>query len=224
MSYSVHPAALVESEEIGPRTRIWAHVHIMRGVVIGADCNICDGCFLESGARVGNGVTLKIGVAVCEGVTLGDGVFVGPHVMFTNDQRPRSPRLLPFHERYRTKGWLAPTTVEVGATLGANATIACGIRIGAWAFVAAGAVVMRDVAPHAFMVGNPARPVGHVCVCAAPLIVEESGANCSDCGRGFRWRESVLEAIDPIQLWPEKEEREPWRAPHREIVTPLRGS
>src|SRR4051794_10602280 len=96
----VHPAALVESDEIGPGTRVWAFAHVMRGARIGANCNICDHAFVESGASIGNNVTLKNNVCVWMGVTLADDVFVGPNVAFTNDRQPRSPRMPQVGPRY----------------------------------------------------------------------------------------------------------------------------
>jgi hypothetical protein len=105
----IHPRALVESDAIGPGTRIWANTHIMKGVRIGRDCNICDGAFLETGVEVGRGVTIKQNVILCEGVTVGDGVFLGPNVVFTNDLYPRSPRLPLAAPRYADKSWLTAT-------------------------------------------------------------------------------------------------------------------
>ncbi len=199
--YFKHPSALVESETIGRGTRIWANVHIMPGVSIGEDCNICDSAFIESGAVLGRGVTVKIGVEICEGVTIEDGVFIGPHVAFTNDLRPRSPRLPELQHRYANKDWLRPTTIERGATIGGNVTLASGLTVGAWAFVAAGSVVMRDVAPFSFVVGNPARPMGYVCVCAEPLTLVDGAAQCSACRRNYKLSGNTLEPQEPISFW-----------------------
>src|SRR5713226_1217003 len=116
-----HPSALVESTNIGEGTKIWAYSHVMKGAVIGRDCNIGDHCYIEDGARIGNGVVVKNGVSVWQGVTLEDRVFVGPNVAFTNDLRPRA--------KTPPEEWLR-TTVEHGASLGANSTILPGIRIG----------------------------------------------------------------------------------------------
>ena len=198
---SIHPTALVETQDIGAGTRIWAHVHVMAGVVIGPECNICDGAFIESGVRLGRGVTVKTGVSICEGVTVEDGVFIGPSVVFTNDLRPRSPRIPFVHPRYATMGWLQPTHVGRGATLGAHATLANGINIGEWAFVAAGAVVMADVRPFAFVLGNPARMYGHVCACAARIEFVEGQSACAACGRTYRVQNAVVVPDDPPRLW-----------------------
>jgi len=113
-SVYIHPTALVESHQIGQGTRVWAFAHIMRGVVIGANCNIGDHCFLEARVRIGDNVTIKNGNMIWEGVTIEDGVFVGPNVLFTNDRFPRSPRLPQVHKRYASRGWLLPTQVRAG--------------------------------------------------------------------------------------------------------------
>lgn len=147
-AYSCHPQALVESEQIGSDTRIWAFVHILPGARIGADCNICDHVFVENEVVIGDRVTVKSGVQIWDGVTLEDDVFVGPNVTFTNDPAPRS--------RKRPDSW-PKLTVRKGASIGANATLLPGITIGQYAMVGAGAVVTRSVPPHAVVVGNPAR-------------------------------------------------------------------
>lgn len=151
--YFRHPAALVETGAIGAGTRVWAFAHVLPGARIGADCNICDHVFIENEVLVGDRVTLKCGVQLWDGVTLEDDVFVGPNATFTNDPFPRSRRR---PERF------APTRVCRGASIGANATILCGITIGAGAMVGAGAVVTHDVPANAIVVGNPARISGYV--------------------------------------------------------------
>jgi acetyltransferase-like isoleucine patch superfamily enzyme len=159
----IHPTALVETTEIGPGVKVWAFAHIMKGVVVGNDCNIGDHVFIESGARVGRGVTIKNNVLIWDGVEIADYVFVGPNAVFTNDLFPRSPRLPDIKWRYaKSENWLVRTIVEEGASIGANATILCGIRLGAFCMVAAGSVVTRDVPPHRLAVGNPARLRGYV--------------------------------------------------------------
>ena len=182
-SVFVHPTALVEAEEIGQGTRIWAFVHVMAGAVIGANCNIGDHCFIEGGAHVGDNVTIKNGNMIWEGVTLEDGVFVGPHVFFTNDLYPRSARLPEAQERYSNRDWLAPTLIRHGASLGAAAVMLGGITVGEFATVGAGAVVTHDVPPHALVVGNPARIKGWVCQCGLPVQLEEGTATCQSCHR-----------------------------------------
>jgi acetyltransferase-like isoleucine patch superfamily enzyme/dTDP-4-dehydrorhamnose 3,5-epimerase-like enzyme len=148
----VHEHGLCESEQVGPRTRIWAFAHVLPGAVVGADCNICDGVFVEGGVTVGNRVTVKCGVQLWTGVELEDDVFVGPNATFTNDPFPRSRQRLDEYPR---------TVVRHGASIGANATILPGVEIGQGAMVGAGAVVTRDVPPHAVVTGNPARIRGY---------------------------------------------------------------
>ena len=153
MTYFLHPNALCESADIGAGTRIWAFAHVLPGARIGRDCNVCDGVFVENDVIVGDRVTIKCGVQLWDGVRLHDDVFVGPNATFTNDPFPRS--------RQRPETY-AQTVVEAGASIGANATLLPGLRIGRGAMVGAGAVVTRSVPAHAIVVGNPARIVGYV--------------------------------------------------------------
>ena len=144
----VHESALLESENVGKGTRIWAHTHILPGARIGEDCNICDQVFIENDVIIGNRVTVKCGVHLWDGVRIEDDVFVGPNVAFTNDRFPRS--------KHYPKEFLN-TVIRRGASIGANATLLPGITIGENAMVGAGAVVTRDVPENAVVVGNPAR-------------------------------------------------------------------
>src|SRR5690348_183725 len=130
-----HPHAIVETTKIGEGTRIWAFAHILPGASIGADCNVCDGVFIENDVVVGDRVTLKCGVQLWDGIVLEDGVFVGPNATFTNDPFPRSGSRPPS---------LSRTLVKRGASIGANATILPGITIGQNAMIGAGAVVTRN--------------------------------------------------------------------------------
>jgi UDP-2-acetamido-3-amino-2,3-dideoxy-glucuronate N-acetyltransferase len=148
----VHEHGINDSSAVGPGTRIWAFAHVLEGARVGADCNICDGVFIEGGAVVGDRVTVKCGVQLWDGVELEDDVFVGPNATFTNDPMPRSRRWLEEYPR---------TVVRQGASVGANATILPGLEIGIGAMVGAGAVVTRSVPPHAIVVGNPARIHGY---------------------------------------------------------------
>lgn len=147
MDYFMHSHALVESKQIGKNTRIWAFAHVLPNASIGADCNICDYVFIENDVVIGDRVTIKCGVQIWDGIQLEDDVMVGPNATFTNDLYPRSKQ--PFE--------LRRTVVKRGASIGANATILCGITIGEGSMVGAGAVVLKDVPPHAVVVGNPAR-------------------------------------------------------------------
>lgn len=159
----IHEKALVETNQIGSKTKIWAFAHVMDDVVIGEDCNIGDHAFIESGVRIGNGVTIKNNVLLWKGVAVADYVFLGPNVVFTNDLRPRSPRMPLMKEKELSeKDWLVETTVEEGASVGANATILAGVTLGKYCMVGAGSVVTRDVEPFTLVVGNPARQVGFV--------------------------------------------------------------
>ena len=177
-----HPLSLVESDDVGEGTRVWAWAHVMAGARIGKDCNIGDHAFIEGGSTLGDGVTVKNGVLIWDGVTIGDGVFVGPGVLFTNDRTPRSARMAGAFST-QTQGWLTPTVVEADASLGAGAVIVAGVRIGRLALVGAGAVVTRDVPPQGLVVGNPARRVGWVCHCAQKLRFRDGLARCDRCGR-----------------------------------------
>lgn len=171
----VHSHGLCESNEVGQRTRVWAFAHILPGAVVGEDCNVCDGAFIEGGVVVGNRVTVKNQVMLFTGVQIEDDVFLGPGVTFTNDLKPRA------HIK-RQGGELLPTRVKQGATLGAGVTVVCGSVIGEHAFIGAGTVVTKDVPPHAFVVGNPGRVRGWVCVCGERL---SSGAVTCLCGRSY---------------------------------------
>jgi UDP-2-acetamido-3-amino-2,3-dideoxy-glucuronate N-acetyltransferase len=182
----IHPTAVVETDDIGTGTRIWAFSHVLSGATIGQDCNIGDHCFVETNVTIGNGVTIKNGNAIWEGVTLEDGVFVAPGVVFTNDAYPRSPRLSDARGRYADRRWLVPTTVRTGATIGAGAIIIAGAEIGEFAFVAAGALVTHDVAPQGLALGRPARVAGWVCRCGQKLHFENGVATCRACGLAFR--------------------------------------
>ena len=170
MAAFIHPQALCESDSVGDATRIWAFAHVMKGASVGRDCNIGEGAFVESGAILGDRVTLKNHVLVWDGVQLGDDVFVGPGVLFTNDLNPRSPRMPRAQARYQDRlRWHLKSLICCGASLGAGAVILPGVTVGEYAMVGAGAVVTKDVDPHRLVVGNPARPIGWVCVCGIRL-------------------------------------------------------
>jgi acetyltransferase-like isoleucine patch superfamily enzyme len=174
-SVFVHARALCESTDVGARTRIWAFAHVMAGARVGADCNVGDHAFLESGVVVGDRVTIKNGVAVWDKVTLEDEVFVGPNAVFTNDPTPRAAVKKP-------PASFLPTVVRRGATIGANATIVCGVTLGSHCLIGAGTVVTRDVPAHALIVGNPGRRTGWVCMCGERLGL----ALACGCGRRYR--------------------------------------
>lgn len=167
MSAFIHPQALSESSQIGDGTRVWAFAHVLPGAVIGRDCNICDGVFVENDVVVGDRVTVKCGVQLWDGVTLEDDVFVGPNATFTNDIFPRS--------RQQPESY-ARTVVARGASIGGNATVLPGVRIGAGAMVGAGAVVVRDVPDYAIVVGNPARITGYANTRSLPMAEDRAAA------------------------------------------------
>ena len=179
----IHPTAIVESDHIGRNTRIWAFAHVMPDAIIGSNCNVGDHGFVEAGAIIGNNVTLKNHVCVWEGITIEDDVFVGPYVSLTNDRFPRSPRMAAVKERYENKeGWLVPTTLEKGCTVGANATLVAGVCVGRYSMVGAGSVVVGDVEPFSLVVGNPARKVGYLCGCGMQAGSTLPTAKCPECG------------------------------------------
>jgi len=153
MGYTKHESAIVETEQIGEGTRIWAYAHILPGAWIGKDCNICDHTFIDNDVTVGDRVTVKCGVQLWEGIHLEDDVFVGPNATFTNDRYPRS-------KQYQQQ--VLRTTVKRGASIGANATILPGLIIGEQAMIGAGAVLTHHAPPFAKLVGNPARITGYV--------------------------------------------------------------
>ncbi|HWP58322.1 MAG TPA: Gfo/Idh/MocA family oxidoreductase [Candidatus Acidoferrales bacterium] len=179
-SYYVHPSAFVdENVEIGEGTTIWHVSHILKNCRIGKDCRIGQNVVIGPNVQVGNGVKIQNNVSVYEGVTLEDGVFCGPSMVFTNVYNPRS--------EIRRMDELRPTLVRRGATLGANCTIVCGVTIGRYAFVGAGAVVTRDVPDFALVVGNPARLVGWMCACGNRVHVNAEGDGaCQACAKRYR--------------------------------------
>ena len=171
-----HPRSLVESKRaVGGGTRVWAFAHVMKGALVGRDCNIGDHAFIEAGSRVGDRVTIKNGVSVWRAVTLEDDVFVGPNAVFTNDLFPIS----------RSPGKLVPTRVKKGSCIGANATLVCGITVGEYAFIGAGSTVTKDVPDYAVYYGNPARLQGYFCRCRQRLNFSGSLATCK-CGLRFK--------------------------------------
>lgn len=169
----VHPTAIVDGPgtHVGTDTSIWHFVHIAAGAWIGDRCVIGHGCYVGR-VRIGHGCRIQNHVSIFDGVTLEDDVFCGPSCVFTNVKHPRA------HVRRRSE--LARTLVCKGATIGANATILCGITIGEYALVGAGAVVTHDVPPHALVVGAPARRVGWACRCGETLAADLSCVRCGD--------------------------------------------
>ena len=155
-SVFIHPTATVHSDaDIGTGTKIWDLAKVREGTRIGNNCIVGQGVYVDTGVIIGNACKIQNGVNIYNGVTIGDRVFVGPSATFTNDLYPRA----------HSVDWkIVPTVVEDGASIGANATIICGIRLGANCMVAAGAVVTRDVPAHGLVMGNPGRLAGYVVV------------------------------------------------------------
>jgi serine acetyltransferase/dTDP-4-dehydrorhamnose 3,5-epimerase-like enzyme len=176
----IHPAALVESSQIGEGTRVWAFAHILPGARIGRDCNICDHTFIENDVVVGDRVTIKCGVQLWDGVRIQDDVFIGPNATFTNDRFPRSRQHLVEYPR---------TVVRRGASIGANATIIPGVTIGEMAMIGAGAVVTHNAPPHAKLAGNPARIIGYVdATPEAPATLVDAAGDATPLGPATVYR------------------------------------
>ena len=177
----VHESAYVDADvQIGPETCIWHFSHVLPGSRIGSGCRIGQNVVIGPRVTIGSNVKIQNNVSVYEGVTLEDDVFCGPSMVFTNIATPRSafPRNRPEDNQ--------PTLVKRGASIGANATIVCGCTIGAHALIGAGAVVTRDVPPHAVFYGNPARHHGWACECGVVLRFAEQVTACGECGRRYR--------------------------------------
>ncbi len=179
-SYFVHPSSYVDDDvEIGKGTQIWHFCHIMSGARIGKNCKIGQNVFIDRDVRVRNGVKIENNVSVYRGVTLEDYVFCGPSIVFTNVINPRSAHPRDIRE-YRK------TLVKKGATIGANATIICGVALGTSAFVGAGAVVTENVPDYALVYGNPAKLQGWMCECGEKLEFRNEQARCNECGKEYK--------------------------------------
>lgn len=165
-----HSADIAGNAQIGDGTSIWHQAQVREHVIIGTDCVVSKGVYLDAGVAIGNRVKIQNYVSVYHGVTIEDGVFVGPHVCFTNDRQPRAVN--PDGTLKAASDWeLSATLIRMGAALGANSTIICGITIGRWAMVGAGSVVTHDVPDYGLVWGNPARLQGFVCPCGSRLPV-----------------------------------------------------
>jgi UDP-2-acetamido-3-amino-2,3-dideoxy-glucuronate N-acetyltransferase len=194
MSYFAHDTAVIDDgAQIGDGTRIWHFSHVSPRAVIGTNCSLGQNVFVANQVTVGNGVKIQNNVSLYEGVILEDYVFCGPSMVFTNVRTPRSafPR--------NTSDDYAETRVRYGASIGANATVVCGVTIGEWAFVAAGAVVTRDVPDYALMAGVPARRIGWACQCGGTLKLDDNeSVTCRDCGRTYEQNdENSIRLLEP---------------------------
>lgn len=179
--YFAHQTASVDAPcRIGAGTKIWHYSHVMPEADIGAGCNLGQNVYIDRGVHIGAGCKIQNNVSVYKGVVLQESVFCGPSVVFTNVINPRA-----FIER---KHEFKTTLIKKGATLGANSTILCGVTVGAYALVGAGAVVTRDVPDYALIYGVPTRRLGWVCRCGVTLPEpdEEGRTACRDCGEAYR--------------------------------------
>jgi UDP-2-acetamido-3-amino-2,3-dideoxy-glucuronate N-acetyltransferase len=173
---------------IGDGTRIWHFCHVLPGAVIGERCNLGQNVVVMGGTTLGNNVKVQNNVSIYEGVVLEDDVFCGPSCVFTNVTNPRS--------HVSRKSEYRRTLVRRGSSIGANATIVCGVTLGEYCFIGAGAVVRSDVPAYALMVGVPARRVGWMCQCGVRLQLQDGRASCAACGATYHERERVLRQID----------------------------
>lgn len=187
----IHESAYVdEGAVIGAGSKIWHFSHVMPGAVIGERCNLGQNVVVMPGTRLGNNVKVQNNVSIYEGVELEDDVFCGPSCVFTNVVNPRS--------HVSRKSEYRKTLVRRGASIGANATIVCGVTLGEYAFIGAGAVVTSDVPAYALTVGVPARRVGWMCQCGLRLDLRDGRATCGACGASYEETGGALRRVDSL--------------------------
>jgi UDP-2-acetamido-3-amino-2,3-dideoxy-glucuronate N-acetyltransferase len=175
----VHESSYVdEGVEIGGGTKIWHFSHVLSGSRIGENCNIGQNVVIGPDVTIGKGCKIQNNVSIYKGVTLEDEVFCGPSMVFTNVYNPRSA--------IRRMDELLPTLVKKGASIGANATVLCGITIGCYSFIGAGAVVLKDVPDYALVVGNPGKQKGWMCECGVQISFKKEKAACQSCGQRYK--------------------------------------
>jgi UDP-2-acetamido-3-amino-2,3-dideoxy-glucuronate N-acetyltransferase len=178
LSYFAHETAIIDpGAKIGPGTRVWHWAHIGPAAEIGANCSFGQNVYIGK-AKIGNNVKIQNNVLVCDAVTLEDDVFCGPNVGFTNVINPRS-HIVRKHE-------FKPTLVKQGASIGANAVLICGVEVGCYAMIGAGAVITRHVPDYALVVGNPGRRIGWICQCGIRLEVCQERAHCPSCDSTYQ--------------------------------------
>ncbi len=187
--WEIHPTACVEEDVIlGQGTKVWRFCHIREGVRIGSNCSFGQNCVVGPEVRIGNGVKVQNNVSLFQGLEVEDDVFIGPSAVFTNILNPRS-----FISR---KTEFKTTRLERGCTIGANATILCGLTVGRYAMIGAGAVVTHNAAPHTLMLGAPARPCGWVSLTGNRLSFDGTGlAVDEEDGTHYRLTDSRLEVV-----------------------------
>ncbi|MGE0267930.1 MAG: acyltransferase [Candidatus Omnitrophota bacterium] len=179
--FKAHASACIDAGAvIGSGTVIWHFCHVMAGARIGNNCKIGQNVVVHPTAVIGNGVKIQNNVSVYDAVTLEDEVFCGPSCVFTNIINPRSA------VNRNSEEFFKKTLVKQGATIGANATIVCGVTIGRYAFIGAGAVVTKDIPDYALVYGNPARVKGYACACGEKLAVADGNACCAACGGKYK--------------------------------------
>ena len=183
-----HDTAIVSDDaDIGADTSIWHWSHVRGGATIGRQCTLGQNVYVAPTAVVGDGVKIQNNVSIYDGVVLEDHVFCGPSAVFTNVTTPRA--------HVDRSDYFEQTLVKKGATIGANATILCGLTLGEYAFVGAGSVVTDDVKAYATVVGNPARQIGWSCRCGARLPEPAPHAECGECGKTYRLDEELLSFV-----------------------------
>jgi UDP-2-acetamido-3-amino-2,3-dideoxy-glucuronate N-acetyltransferase len=185
----IHESSFVdEGAQVGAGTKIWHFCHVMSSARIGAGCNIGQNVFIAADVQIGDNVKIQNNVSLYTGVIVEDDVFLGPSMVFTNVINPRS--------HVNRKDEYRPTLVRRGASIGANATVICGVTLGCYSFIGAGAVVTRDVPDYALVVGNPGRVRGWMCQCGIKLTFkDEDGkllATCVDCGSRYEKQENFV--------------------------------
>lgn len=185
VDYFVHESSYVDDgAQIGSGTKIWHFCHVMPDARIGGRCTIGQNVLVSSGVTIGENVKIQNNVSLYTGVIVEDDAFLGPSMVFTNVINPRSH--VSRKDEYKT------TLVRRGASIGANATIVCGIALGKYCFVGAGAVVTKDVPDYALVYGSPARVRGWMCQCGEPLTFEGDRAVCQSCGDAYRKQDSIV--------------------------------
>ncbi|MDP5169103.1 MAG: N-acetyltransferase [Bacteroidia bacterium] len=189
MTYYAHPTATIdEGAEIGTDTKVWHYSHVMAGAKIGAGCSLGQNVFIANTVVIGNGVKIQNNVSIYDGVTCEDEVFIGPSVVFTNIKNPRSA--IPRKDQY------LPTVVRKGASIGANVTIVCGVELGAFCFIGAGAVVTKHVANYALVMGSPARHIGWMSEYGHRLHFDQEGlAKCPENGDLYRLMNGKVQIV-----------------------------